>query len=155
MNKPLKLAPGQERSVSVVLKSLRNPPIDIKLTSQPLESSVLEIKSKVSNQTKIPAEKIKLLHSKRPVADSKLLREVVGDKDVSVEFSVMVIGGASSITSSETDSAAQAKSSAPPALDTDAFWSDLQGFLAQRLKNQATAEELSRLFRTTWKSRQV
>ncbi|KAJ3468568.1 hypothetical protein MRS44_002633 [Fusarium solani] len=97
MSKPTHLAPGSERSVTVSLKSLRNPPLSIKLTSQPLDTSVLDIKSNVQKQTRIPVAKMKLLHNKKPVPDSKILKDLLGDTDLSIEFTVMVIGGAAAI----------------------------------------------------------
>ncbi|KAM4059902.1 get5 carboxyl domain-containing protein [Hirsutella rhossiliensis] len=152
MSKPKTLAPGQERSVTVVLKSLRNPPLDIKLTSQPLNTSLLDIKTKISSQTRIPVDKMKILHNKRPLTDSKILKEVLGETDMSVEFSVMVIGGAAAIPPEETASPASRQPTGTVAVDSDAFWVDLKGFLMQRLNDQATAEELSRLFRASWES---
>ncbi|POR34132.1 Uncharacterized protein TPAR_05644 [Tolypocladium paradoxum] len=152
MSKPTKLAPGQERSVTVTLKSLRNPPLDIKLTSQPLNTSLLDIKTKVSNQTRIPVDKMKILHNKRPLTDSKVLKEVLGEKDMTVEFSVMVIGGAAAIPPEGSATPTAAEPTGAAALETDAFWSDLKGFLMQRLKDQAAAEELSGLFRSSWQS---
>lgn len=152
MSKPTKLAPGQERSVTVTLKSLRNPPLDIKLTSQPLNTSLLDIKAKVSSQTRIPVDKIKILHNKRPLADSKVIKDVVDEKDMAVEFSVMVIGGAAAILPEESATPAAAEPTGAAALETDAFWADLKGFLMQRLKDQAAAEEMSALFRSSWQS---
>jgi hypothetical protein len=153
MSKPTSLAPGQEKSITVALKSLRNPPLDIKLTSQPLSTSILDLKGSVSKQARIPLDKIKVLHNKRPVQDSKILKDLVGETEAAIEFSVMVMGGAASILPEDTE---QGTASLPPtgaaALETDAFWSDLHGFLMQRLKDQATAEELSKLFKSSWES---
>uniref|UniRef100_A0A0B7JYR8 Get5 N-terminal domain-containing protein n=1 Tax=Bionectria ochroleuca TaxID=29856 RepID=A0A0B7JYR8_BIOOC len=106
MSKPTNLAPGQERSVKVTLKSARNPPLDIKLTSQPLDTSILDLKGQVHAQTRAPVEKLKILHNKKPVPDSK----------------------------------------------TGLFWQDLKGFLSQRLKDDAEAEKLSTLFKSSWES---
>lgn len=151
MSRPSKLAPGQERSVTVTVKSLRNPPLDIKLTSQPLTTSLLDIKNTVSSQTRIPVDKMKLLYNKRPLTDSKILKDVLGDADMSVEFFVMVIGGAAAIPPVEpAGAAAPTEATGTAALETDAFWADLKGFLMQRLKDQAAAEELSRLFKSSW-----
>ncbi|KAH8706646.1 cell-cycle control medial ring component-domain-containing protein [Ilyonectria robusta] len=155
MSKPSKLAPGQERSVTVTLKSLRNPPLDIKLTSQPLDTSVLDIKSKVLAQTRIPVAKMKLLHNKKPVPDSKVLKDLLGDTDMAIDFSVMVIGGAAAIPPEESEAAPTAPATGPAALETEEFWSDLKGFLMQRLKDQAQAEELSTLFKSSWQSSQA
>ncbi|KJZ80375.1 hypothetical protein HIM_00225 [Hirsutella minnesotensis 3608] len=153
MSKPTKLAPGQERSATVALKSLRNPPLDIKLTSLPLSTSLLDIKTKVSSQTRIPVDKLKILYNKRPVTDSKILKDVLGESDTSIEFSVMVVGGAAAIPPEESPALASRPPTGAAAAETDAFWSDLKGFLLQRLNDQATAEELSSLFRASWESR--
>ncbi|KPM37201.1 hypothetical protein AK830_g9342 [Neonectria ditissima] len=154
MSKPLNLAPGQERSIKVTLKSLRNPPLDIKLTSLPLDTSVLDIKSKVLAQTRIPVAKLKLLLNKKPVSDSKILKELLGDTDTAIEFSVMVIGGAAAIPPEEPTAAPEAKPTGQAAVETEEFWADLKGFLMQRLKDEAEAEELSALFKSSWQSRQ-
>lgn len=167
MNKPLKLAPGQERSIKVTLKSLRNPPLDIKLTSQPLNTSIHDIKAQVKEQTRIPVEKMKLLHNKKPVPDSKVLRDLLGETDQAVEFSVMVIGGAAAIPPAAEEgegkqanaagaAAGTSSSSTEPvgteALGTEEFWTDLKGFLMQRLKDENVAESMSSLFKSSWES---
>lgn len=152
MSKPKTVLPGQERSLIVTLKSLRNPPIDIKLTSQPLNTSVLDIKTKVSEQTRIPVDKMKILHNKRPLTDSKVLKDVVGDSELRVEFSVMVIGGAASIQPELVEEKELVKATGMDALTTDAFWADLNGFLEQRLKDEDAAGELGRLFKRSWES---
>ena len=152
MSKPLNLAAGQERSLTVTLKSQRNPPLDIKLTSQPLHTSILDIKSHVSQQTRIPVDKMKILLNKRPITDSKVLKDVVDDKDTRVEFSIMVMGGAAAIQPEES---APTKPTGSDALETDEFWADLNGFLMQRLKDEAAAEEMGRLFKSSWQSRQA
>ncbi|RMJ07430.1 hypothetical protein BHE90_007273 [Fusarium euwallaceae] len=155
MSKPTHLAPGSERSVTVSLKSLRNPPLSIKLTSQPLDTSVLDIKNSVQKQTRIPVAKMKLLHNKKPVPDSKILKDLLGDTDMSIEFTVMVIGGAAAIPPEEPEAAPEVLPTGKEALETEEFWSDLKGFLMQRLKDEAQAEELSVLFRSSWQSNQA
>lgn len=151
MSKPQSLAPGQERSITVTLKSLRNPPLDIKLSSQLLNTSVMDIKSAVSEQARIPVDKMKLLHNKKPVPDSKVLRDLVKDGDTSIEFSVMVIGGAAAVQSAEIPVAATPAGT--EVLETDAFWADLKGFLLQRIKDEKQADELSTLFRSSWQAK--
>ncbi|KAK1251086.1 hypothetical protein MKX07_005641 [Trichoderma sp. CBMAI-0711] len=178
MSKPTqtRLPPGAEPSIPVHLKSLRNPPLDISLPPLPLSTSVIDLKAAVQAQTRIPVDKMKLLLNKRPVADSKVLKELLAsDKDRSIEFSVMVIGGAAAIPpppgaaegdaekkkgngdAMDTDegkvSTAQADEKTVEAeLESDAFWVDLSGFLQQRLKAQAKAEELASLFRSSWQA---
>ncbi|EKJ78814.1 hypothetical protein HYE68_010335 [Fusarium pseudograminearum] len=155
MSKPNNLAPGSERSITVSLKSLRNPPLSIKLTSQPLDTSILDIKNNIQKQTRIPAAKTKLLHNKKPIPDSKILKEILGETDMSVEFTVMVIGGAAAIPPEEPEAAPEAQPTGAHALQTDEFWSDLKGFLMQRLKDEAEAERLSGLFKSSWQSNQA
>lgn len=162
MTKRVALAPGQERSVTVHIKSLRNPPLDIKLTSQPLNTSILDIKTAVAEQASLLAEKLKLLHKKKPVADSKVLKELLGDEETSVEFSVMVMGGAAGAAASPAATPA-AKPEEPtegtnPAqgtsgeavLATDEFWTDLRGFLSQRIRDEKITEELFGKFLSSW-----
>lgn len=177
MSKRVNLAPGQERSVTVRVKSLRNPPLDIKLTSQPLSTtSVLDIKTAVASQANLLADKIKVLHKKKPVADSKVLKDLIGDEEMTVEFSVMVMGGAVAAAASPaaasdgspvaaaTPRAAEeeiaAADAAPVAqgqsgeavLETDAFWTDLRGFLLQRIRDEKITEELFGKFLSSWET---
>ncbi|KAL6801857.1 cell-cycle control medial ring component domain-containing protein [Trichoderma sp. SZMC 28012] len=169
MSKPSsRLPPGSERSISITLKSLRNPPLDITLPATPLSTSILDVKAAVNAQTRIPVEKMKLLLNKRPVADTKVLKELLAkESDRTIDFSVMVIGGAAAIppeekkesageameTTDEPVATAQADAAVVEAeLESDAFWADLSGFLQQRLKAQDKAEELSSLFRSSWQA---
>jgi hypothetical protein len=147
-------APGSERSLAVSIKSLRNPPLDIKLTSQPLNTSVLDLKTAVSEQTSIPTSKIKMLFKKKPVLDSKVLKDLVGNGEGSVEFSVMVMGGASAavVKAPETADVAQGTSGSET-LATPEFWDDLKGFLLQRVRDEKEAAELFDTFQAAWKAK--
>ncbi|KAH6610238.1 hypothetical protein Trco_000258 [Trichoderma cornu-damae] len=157
--------PGQEPSISVSLKSLRNPPLDIAIPALPLSTSVLDVKAAVQAQTRIPIDKLKLLLNRRPVADSKVLKELLAsESDKAIDFSVMVLGGAAAVPpeekpadeAAETDtpvSTAQADAATVEAeLESDAFWADVKGFLQQRLRAQDKADELSSLFRSSWQA---
>lgn len=164
MSKAVSLAPGQERSITVRIKSLRNPPLDIRLSSQPLNTSILDVKTSVSSETTIPVDKIKVLHKKKPVADSKVLKDLLGEDETSVEFSVMVLGGAAAVASpapkNEDDPTAAAADAASTAqgtsgeavLQTDAFWTDLRGFLSQRIRDEKITDELFGKFLSSWES---
>ncbi|KAL7922968.1 cell-cycle control medial ring component domain-containing protein [Trichoderma austrokoningii] len=159
-------APGQEPSISITLKSLRNPPLDITLPALPLSTSVLAVKAIVNEQTRIPIDKMKLLLNKRPVVDSKVLKELrASESDRTIDFSVMVIGGAAAIPPAKEEevvvdmaedvpvSTAQADEATVEAeLEAEAFWADLKGFLQQRLKAQGKGEELANLFRSSWQA---
>ncbi|PSR83140.1 cell-cycle control medial ring component-domain-containing protein [Coniella lustricola] len=178
MSKRVLLAPGQERSLTVTVKSLRNPPLDIKLSSQSLKTSILDIKTAVAEQAALQVDKIKVLHKKKPVADSKVLKDLVADDEASVEFSVMVMGGAAAAAAATASAAAPADvslASAAPAedgagagacagtnpaqgvsgeavLQTDQFWTDLRGFLLQRIRDETVTEELFGKFLSSWES---
>ncbi|KAI0125005.1 cell-cycle control medial ring component [Xylariales sp. AK1849] len=153
-------APGTERSLTVSLKSLRNPPLDIKLTSQALNTSILDLKNAVSEETSIPADKIKLLHKKKPVVDSKVLKDLVGEGEGVVEFSVMVMGGAAAVVKKEEEgTTAEAQkdvaqgTSGSEVLETGEFWNDLKGFLLQRIRDEKEAGVLFNTFQTAWEAK--
>ncbi|OTB05363.1 hypothetical protein M426DRAFT_21956 [Hypoxylon sp. CI-4A] len=151
--KPSTITPGQERSLVVLVKSLRNPPLDIKLTSQTPNTSVLDVKNAVSKDSGIPVEKMKLLHKKKPVSDSKVLKDLAGEGETSVEFSVMVMGGAAAIKTTPAQAEVAQGQSGQEVLETKEFWDDLKGFLLQRIRDEKTAGELAETFQAAWKSR--
>ncbi|KAK0634536.1 cell-cycle control medial ring component [Bombardia bombarda] len=102
---------SEQHTVAVSVRSLRNPPLDISLPA-PLPvatTSALDVKAAVAAQTGIPLDKIKLLYNKKPAADSKTLKDLLaqpagGEVDSSVksiEFSVMVMGGAATLAAAE------------------------------------------------------
>jgi len=152
MTKRQKIAPGQERSLTVTLKSLRNPPLNIVLESQSPLISILDLKNEVSSQASIPVDKIKILHNKKPVGDAKVLKDVVAQDEASVEFSVMVIGGAASIKKDDSETTAPVAQgpSGEEVLQTQEFWDDLKGFLTQRLKDEQEGEKLLEVFKKSW-----
>lgn len=148
--------PGSERSLTVSLKSLRNPPLDIKLKSQALNTSVLDLKQKVVEETGVPLDKIKLLYKKKPVADSKVLKELVAEADgTSVEFGVMVLGGAAAAVKKEETPAGDVAQgpSGNATVQTTEFWDDLKGFLLQRIRDEKEASDLFETFQTAYKSK--
>lgn len=154
MTKRQKLAPGQERSLNISLKSLRNPPLDIVLKSQSPLTSILDLKTEVSSQASIPLGKIRILYKKKPVGDAKVLKDLVAEDEMSAEFSVMVMGGAAGIKRDE-ELAATAVAQGPngtEVLGTNEFWEDLKGFLTQRLQDQGEGERVFGLFRKAWET---
>jgi hypothetical protein len=155
MAKRQKLAPGQERSLTISLKSLRNPPLDIVLKSQSPLTSILDLKTEVSSQSSIPVDKIKILHKKKPVGDAKVLNDIVGEEETSLEFSIMVMGGAASVKTEGNVVTAAPVAQGPnwtEVLRTDEFWEDLKGFLTQRLNGQEEGERVYGLFREAWEA---
>lgn len=151
-----KSAPGAERSLTVSLKSLRNPPLDIKLTSQDLNTSVLDLKQKVAEETSVPLDKIRLLYKKKPVVDSKVLKELVAEADgTSVEFGVMILGGAAAAVKKEETPAADVAqgTSGNETVHTTEFWDDLKGFLLQRIRDEKEAGELFETFQSAYRNK--
>lgn len=150
--KKQKLAPGAERSLTVTLKSLRNPPLDISLSSQALSTSILDLKTSITSQTSIPVDKIRILFQKKPVPDSKVLKDLVGEEESKVEFSVMVLGGAASVKKGDEEvipPVAQGVSGVET-LGTDEFWGDLKGFLVQRVRDEGEVQKVFGIFRKAW-----
>ena len=78
------------------------------VSGQELTTSVFDLKSAYSKEISHPVDKIKILYSKKPVADTKTLRDILGDEAPSakdVEFSVMVMGTPGSGASQPTSQA--------------------------------------------------
>ncbi|CCU80803.1 unnamed protein product [Blumeria hordei] len=169
--KKRKVTPGAASNLTIRIKSQRNLPLDIKLPTQPPTSTIRDIKEHISNQTSIPVGKIKLLLNKKPVADNRILKDLVnarndevcknGEDHNSLELSVMVLGGASSLIEKEshglnaagqdnsTDSA-RAFNSCPEKSDlikTNEFWSDLRSYLSTQLQDEAEGERVCQIFR--------
>jgi hypothetical protein len=124
--------------------------LDIILKSQSPLTSVLDLKKEVSIQASVPMDKIKVLHKKKPVGDPKVLKDLVGDEDTSVEFSVMIMGGAASAKKDEDIPSAAQEPSGAHLLETEEFWMDLKGFLTQRLKDQVEGERVFGVFKNAW-----
>ncbi|KAI9825226.1 MAG: hypothetical protein M1832_001260 [Thelocarpon impressellum] len=157
MSKRRKLAPGQERSVGITLKSVRNPPLDISVPHLPVSASVLDLKHIVTERTGVPADKVRLLLNKKPCPDSKTIKELVPDGQGVVEFGIMVVGGAATVAAAAAPAAKEAPAAQGPSgaalLETDTFWDDLQAYLMQRLKDEGEGREALRVFKEAWKGR--
>ncbi|KAK4190251.1 cell-cycle control medial ring component [Podospora australis] len=163
-------APGSEPSVTVLARSPRNPPLDIVFKSQSITTtSALDIKHAVAAQTGIPLAKIKVLYNKKPVGDSKTIKDVLaGEVKGEVEFGLMIMGGAASLPAQppkpevqeggdnkmEVDTqpvAAPGQASGKEVLDSEEFWGDLEGFLQQRVRDEKVAREAVEKFRGAWR----
>ncbi|KAB5582601.1 cell-cycle control medial ring component [Coniochaeta sp. 2T2.1] len=169
--------PGSEPSLTVTLKSLRNPPLDIRLTSQSPNTSLLDVKNAVASQTGLPVDKMRLLYKKKPVADSKVLKELVEEEGQrEVELGVMVLGGAATVAAAaaaaaggkaaeeggqteakvggeETDKHVAVGPHGTAVLETEEFWTDLGGFLQQRIRDEGAAKEVLGRFKGAWEGR--
>ncbi|KAK3345344.1 cell-cycle control medial ring component [Neurospora tetraspora] len=110
-------------TVTVHIRSPRNPTLSLTLpTPQPLATtSILDIKTFVSEETGIPVEKLKVLFNKKPVGDVKSLKEVLGGATVpengEVELSLMVMGGQATYDSEEARAAREARQVAKAAAE--------------------------------------
>ncbi|CAK7197723.1 hypothetical protein SEUCBS139899_000371 [Sporothrix eucalyptigena] len=165
------LAPGQARSVTVLIKSLhRSPPLDVKLASPDYTftlgtTSLLDVRTALSEKTHVPLEKLRLLHNKKPVVDSKVLKDLVaasagGNEPNEIELGVMVTGGAATVAAAAAAAASSPAVAGTPKAEPDtvtaeseAFWTDLRGFLVKRTGSEKQADELFSLFLRSWEDR--
>lgn len=154
--------PGSSPTITILLKSLRNPPISLSLSSQSLSTSIHELKSAVAKEIGTEGsgtENIRVLYKKKPCSDSKTVKEVLGDEDVvkEVEFSIMVIGGATASQDGPTRDEAKGPvaqgASGDEVLRSEEFWDDLKGFLVQRIRDEGKAVELWETFRNGWREK--
>lgn len=89
--------------------------------------------------------------------DSKVLKDLVGEegKGGKIEFGIMVMGGAAALKKADEEIepkvlgvAGEGKIGAgKEVLKTEEFWSDLKGFLVQRLKDEGEGERVAGVFR--------
>lgn len=147
--------PGSSPTITILLKSLRNPPISLSLSSQSLSTSIHELKNAVAKEIGTEGsgtENIRVLYKKKPCPDSKTVREVLGDEDVGteVEFSIMVMGGA---TRDEVKGSVAQGASGDEVLGSEEFWDDLKGFLVQRIRDEGKAAEVWETFRQGWRAK--
>lgn len=106
-------------------------------------------------------EKIRLLYKKKPVGDSKVLKDLVGDEEGGdkIELTVMVMGGAASVVKRDegkkdvfVDAPVAQGPSGQEVLNGDEFWVDLKGYLVQRLRDEGQGEKVFGLFKSAWES---
>ncbi|EFW98776.1 hypothetical protein CMQ_4628 [Grosmannia clavigera kw1407] len=186
MAKPMKktsetrLPPGQERCVVVSVKSLhRSPPLDLQLGALPLATtSLLDLRQQLATKTHVPIAKLKLLFGKKPVADTKVLKDLIGPaasaSATTLELGLMVVGGAATVAAATQEAEEETKTAAPPpaaapppvavaaaapppsgqaVVESEAFWSDLRAFLVARINDDKLADELFSSFLRAWDER--
>lgn len=162
--------PGAAPTLTIALKSLRNPPIDLRLPGQSPSTSIHDLKVAVAEQLGGKGtDKIRVLYQKKPCADSKTIAQVVGEETKGdVEFAVMVIGWTAPSVPEVTEAAAVVGADAggsegPVAqgvsgeavMATDEFWDDLKGWLLQRVRDEGVAAEALGCFRQGWHARRA
>lgn len=147
--------PTADSTITITLKSLKNPPISLTLPSQPLTTSIIDLKSAISKEVKAKSiEGIKILYNKKPCADSKTVKDVLGEEEMpgEMEFSVMIMGGVVA-EEGKGEAGMEEGGKGDEVLESEEFWSDLKGFLSQRLKDETKAEELVGTFRQSCKGK--
>ncbi|RKF78109.1 hypothetical protein GcM3_067011 [Golovinomyces cichoracearum] len=168
--KKRRLNPDNTEGITVHLSSQRYPDLSQTISSQLPNVSILELKNALSKESGIPAGNIKLLHKKKPVPDSKVLKDLVilerNDNEKcdktggSLELGLMILGGMpiTGIGTSFTDqkninlqmgnlTMSAASVAAKDVLNTEEFWSDLTNYLTQRLSDKTEGERLCQIFR--------
>ncbi|KAF2031391.1 hypothetical protein EK21DRAFT_99752 [Setomelanomma holmii] len=137
----------------------------------PTKTSIYDLKTHYATHASLSAAKIKILYKKKPVTDSKIVAEVVGqDLGGEVEFGVMVMAGAAATPVTSPPAAAPSEAekglagghgeggpaaqgpSGKDVVATEEFWEDLKGFILQRTRDEAEAERLGGIFRSAWES---
>lgn len=204
--------PGAEKAttttntINITLKSNRNPAMTYSLPSTPPSTTIAALKQQVHTylggpSTVTSADKIKILHNKKPVPSSKqTVADIVDTDTKDLELGVMVMGGApdpppqestavklrvpeaagpgsenaaaevetgvnpGEVTStpmedvhptashSESNPVQPGEVSGDDVLQSQEFWTDLEGFLAQRIRNQEEAARLRGVFESAWRS---
>ncbi len=161
MSKRQKLAPGEEPVVTVSFKSIRDPAFHVTLPSQPVSTSIVDLKHALAQKQNLPEEKLRLLYKKKPCPDTKMVKDLIQNGKREVELGVMVMGGATTAGSAPAASSAQGakEGGGQPAaeeqttngvLQSDDFWKDINEFLKGRLKDESEAEKVSAVFRRAW-----
>ncbi|KAJ5621104.1 hypothetical protein N7510_005088 [Penicillium lagena] len=171
-------APGSSKSITVNVKSARNPALEFAIPNAPLATTSLQdIRDAVGQRVidaqgnPVPLDKIKILYRRKPVPGTgKTIAEILADEPdmlaggKAVEFGVMIIGGAQVAATQPEAADADSGDKPPPkaavgpsgaeVLQSEAFWDDLQGFLGQRLKDDKEAKRLRAMFHNAWSTNQ-
>ncbi|OXV11165.1 hypothetical protein Egran_01076 [Elaphomyces granulatus] len=168
------MVPGSSKSVTIHLKSPRNPILEFSIDNVPLSTTTIQdlkdaVRERILDNSGnvVALDKIKILYKKKPVA-GKTVADVLADEPEAlnggkeIEFGVMIIGGANVVEPNVSGITAIAGTLAsasnsvpePGVLQTDAFWKDLETFLEQRINDRLEAVRLASLFKTTWHAQQ-
>lgn len=167
-------APGSSKSITVQVKSARNPALEFSIPNAPLSTTTVQdlrdaVRERVTDAQGNPValDKIKILYRRKPVTGTgKTVAEILADDPEmltggkEVEFGVMILGGAKTVDVASQPEAAEPRDESAPkpavgpsgaqVLQTEAFWDDLQGYLEQRLKDAEEARRLRTLFKDAW-----
>jgi len=168
-------------TLTITLKPLRasaTGPNAVVVKDQTPESSIYDVKAACAAQAGYAAEKVKILWERKPVSDSKTVKEVVGEAatpGAEVEMGVMFMGQPTQAPSGGSDdgsavrvaeeqgtdrresvyedaSSAQA-GHGEAVLGSKEFWDELQGFVSQKLHNESLTTKVMQGFRQSYPSR--
>ncbi|KAL9627576.1 MAG: hypothetical protein Q9204_006469 [Flavoplaca sp. TL-2023a] len=164
-----------EITISITLRSLKSPPLNLTLPAQPFSTSIFALKQAIASEIERDStDGIKILYQRKPCSDAKTVGEVVGEQAKGeVEFGVMVVGGgaapAAAVDASvgkrvegedvkmgggvEEGVPAAQGASGDEVLGSAAFWDDLKGWLMLRVRDEGKAEEGWSLFKRGWDER--
>ncbi|KAJ5223248.1 hypothetical protein N7468_007790 [Penicillium chermesinum] len=169
-------APGSSKSITVKVKSARNPVLEFSIPNAPLSTTTVQdlrdaVRERVADTqgNPVPQDKIKILYHRKPVSGTgKTIAEILADEPEmlsggkEVEFGIMIIGGAKTVDAPIAESAASAHEAPAPQpvagstsdqiLHDESFWNGLQSYLEQQLKDNAEAKRLRSLFKNAWAS---
>lgn len=143
---------------------MKGAPVTIERVA-PASTSVYDLKTRAARQTGYTPANIKVLVARKPVPDSKLLSDILPPAaGAAVELGVMFVGAPANPTASvpaEADAGGKAGAEAPVAQGTSGasvlaeggFWRDLEGFMMQRVRDEAVGKEAVAVFRQAWEAR--
>ncbi|KAF2181703.1 hypothetical protein K469DRAFT_637789 [Zopfia rhizophila CBS 207.26] len=150
--------------ISITLKPMKPSSLTSTLSSiNPSNTSIYDLKQSYSKESGVNTSKIKILWKKKPTSDSKTVAEVIGaDAGDAVEFSVMLMGGATAtavasppaVAPTEDEKGLRGPAAQGPSgkdvVAKEEFWEDLKGFVVQRVRDEKEGERLVGVFRRAW-----
>jgi hypothetical protein len=162
-------------TLTITLKPLRasaTGPNVVTVSDQTPDSSIYDVKAACAKQAGYATDKVKILWERKPVGDSKTVKEVVGEDAKAgseVEMGVMFMGqptlapggGNKEVSAAEQTEETTGKAKDAPVpqgdhgeavLETEEFWNDLNGFLLQRLRDEAVTGKVTKQFRDSWRA---
>ena len=151
-------------TATVTLKSSKNPVMSLSLPGTDLGTTILQLKERVAKELKMEGtEKIRVLYKKKPAGDIKTVKELIGEEDVGgeVELSIMIMGykeesvvkGAEDTETKDLEAPVAQGPSGNEVLGGEEFWSDLKGWLLQRIRDEEKAGEVFEKFKESWKGK--
>ena len=148
-------------TANVTLKSSRNPVMSLSLPGTDVGTTILQLKERVAKELNMEGtDKVRVLYRKKPAGDIKTIKDLVGEEGVAgeVELSIMVMGYKEESRGKEAEDTEMKDVEAPvvqgpsgnEVLNGEEFWSDLKGWLLQRIRDEEKAGEVFDKFKGSW-----